>query len=162
VADPSAAATDDQIDFQQARLGHFSAGLEVLYYQFQRDSVDRAEFYRTLANVAVAADRYRRARGTWPTSLAQLVPDHLNAVPLDPISGEALGFQNIAGGIAVYHRYPADDPMQRSAPFDHFEDSPLWWQSIWAIDGEPELAILLGDAYARYLHRFEQNSDDQE
>ena len=50
---------------------------------------DTATFIRT----AVAIERHRRARGTLPATLAELVPDFLPAVPLDALTGQPLDYQ---------------------------------------------------------------------
>jgi hypothetical protein len=54
------------------------------------------------AVAAVAAERYRRARGSWPDSPAALVPDYLRAVPLDPFDGQPLRYRKVGDGIVVY------------------------------------------------------------
>src|SRR5207253_1876638 len=36
------------------------------------------------AIVALAVERYRRERGRWPNTLAELVPDKLANIPVDP------------------------------------------------------------------------------
>jgi hypothetical protein len=56
---------------------------------------------RTL-RAAVAAERYRLAKGAWPASLGDLVPAYLDAVPLDPIDGAPLRYARHAEGVTVY------------------------------------------------------------
>jgi hypothetical protein len=60
---------------------------------------------------ALAAERYRRAHGRWPESLAQLTPQLLGEVPLDPYDGKPLRFKRLAVGVLVYSVGPdeADD-----------------------------------------------------
>jgi hypothetical protein len=55
---------------------------------------------------AVAAERYRRAHGTWPKALGELSPAFLAAVPLDPYDGAPLRYKRLAGGIVVYSLGP--------------------------------------------------------
>jgi hypothetical protein len=52
--------------------------------------------------VALAAERYRQARGRWPTKLDELVPRYLAAVPLDPFNGHPLNLGKQDQGIVVY------------------------------------------------------------
>ncbi|MFO0844138.1 MAG: hypothetical protein U0797_17340 [Gemmataceae bacterium] len=56
---------------------------------------------RTLG-AAVAAERYRLARGDWPARLDDLVPAQLAAVPLDPFDGLPLRYARRPDGVAVY------------------------------------------------------------
>jgi hypothetical protein len=46
-----------------------------------------------MAKVACALERYRLARGGYPTALAALVPDYLGAIPPDVAEGGMLHFQ---------------------------------------------------------------------
>jgi hypothetical protein len=59
------------------------------------------------ARVAVAAERYRRAKGRWPERMDDLVPEYLDAVPLDPYgSGEALRYRRRPDGADLYSLLP--------------------------------------------------------
>jgi hypothetical protein len=57
---------------------------------------------RCLAQAAVAAERYRREHGDWPRALADLVPDYLPAVPLDPFNGQPLRYCRTESGAVIY------------------------------------------------------------
>jgi hypothetical protein len=54
------------------------------------------------ASAALAAERYRLAKGKWPDSLGALVPDYLPAVPKDPYTGEPIRLRRLDDGLAVY------------------------------------------------------------
>jgi hypothetical protein len=54
------------------------------------------------ASVALAAERYRRQQAHWPQSLADLVPRHLKAVPLDPFDGKPLRYRRTDTGAIIY------------------------------------------------------------
>jgi hypothetical protein len=54
------------------------------------------------AIVAIAAERYRLAHGTWPTSLDALVPSSLPALPKDPYDGKPLRWRRLADGVVIY------------------------------------------------------------
>jgi hypothetical protein len=53
------------------------------------------------AVVAVAAERYRRARGHWPERIEDLVPAYLAAAPVDPFEGRPLSYRRVPDGILV-------------------------------------------------------------
>jgi hypothetical protein len=67
---------------------------------------------RSLAHVrctiaALAAERYRRERGTWPKAPAELVASgHLKAWPEDPYDGKPLRWRRPKDGIVIYSLGP--------------------------------------------------------
>ena len=54
------------------------------------------------AKAALAAERYRLQHGQLPTSLAELVPDYLEAVPIDPFSSQPMLLIATECGITIY------------------------------------------------------------
>jgi hypothetical protein len=70
--------------------------------------------------VALALERYRLARGAWPAALADLPPELLPSVSLDPFDGKPLRYRRLADGVVVYSVGPdgADDGGDLS---DHYE-----------------------------------------
>jgi hypothetical protein len=50
----------------------------------------------------LAIERFRQARGRWPTTLAELVPQFLPALPVDPFDGEPLRYGQFPDGVVVY------------------------------------------------------------
>jgi hypothetical protein len=50
----------------------------------------------------LAVERFRRARGAWPKTLAELTPKLLKAVPLDPYDGKPLRYKAVPDGVIVY------------------------------------------------------------
>lgn len=54
------------------------------------------------ADAALAAVRFRRVNQVWPQSLAQLVPEFLPQVPLDPFDGKPLRIVVTANELKVY------------------------------------------------------------
>jgi ABC-type transport system involved in multi-copper enzyme maturation permease subunit len=54
------------------------------------------------AIAAVAAERFRRQQGRWPTSIEEMVPAFLAAVPLDPRDGEPLRMRRLEDRIVIY------------------------------------------------------------
>ncbi len=54
------------------------------------------------ARVAVAVERFRLAHERLPEGLEQLVPEFLDAVPLDPFTGDPLRYVRTQDGYAVY------------------------------------------------------------
>ncbi len=68
---------------------------------FQRDASNSATLRCALA--ALAVERYRMAHdGKLPATLADLVPQYLAAVPLDPYDGKPLRFKPLVKGFVVY------------------------------------------------------------
>jgi hypothetical protein len=54
------------------------------------------------AVAALAAERYRRHKGRWPETLADLVPDYLAKVPLDLYDGAPLRYRHLDDGVVIY------------------------------------------------------------
>ncbi|MHC4192607.1 MAG: hypothetical protein ACYS8I_00705 [Planctomycetota bacterium] len=54
------------------------------------------------AQTALAVQRYRLAEGRLPGALADLVPDYLDTVPLDPFDGNDLRYKKLNVGFVVY------------------------------------------------------------
>jgi hypothetical protein len=54
------------------------------------------------ATAALAAERYRHEHGDWPHGMAELVPDYLAAVPLDPFDANPLRFRRTEHGAIIY------------------------------------------------------------
>jgi hypothetical protein len=55
-----------------------------------------------VAATAVASERFRLKHGRLPTTLSELTPDFLTAVPADPYTGKPLQFQRTEFGVVVY------------------------------------------------------------
>lgn len=63
----------------------------------------RSQAFLRCAVVAVAAERFRRARGRWPQPLAELVKaGFLREVPIDPFDGEPLRSRQLDNGMIIY------------------------------------------------------------
>ncbi len=58
--------------------------------------------HRRNAYAALAAERFRLARGRWPETLDELVPAYLDAVPEDPFDGKPLRYRRRPDGFTVY------------------------------------------------------------
>ena len=67
--------------------------------------------------MALAATAYRIEHGAFPKEAADLVPDYMTLMPLDPFSGEPMKVRAEDGGAVLYSVGPdmADDD---GAPFD--------------------------------------------
>jgi hypothetical protein len=73
--------------------------------------------------VALAAERFRRDKGTWPAAADDLAPDYLESVPLDPFDGNPIRYRRMDGGLVVYAVGPDEtddggnlDPGDASRP----------------------------------------------
>jgi hypothetical protein len=56
----------------------------------------------TIAQVGLALERYRAAKGGYPAALADLAPDFIKEVPLDPFTGKPLLYRSEPGGATIY------------------------------------------------------------
>jgi ABC-type transport system involved in multi-copper enzyme maturation permease subunit len=54
------------------------------------------------AGAALACERYRIARGIWPSALADLVPEFVITLPTDPFDGKPLRFRREKDCILIY------------------------------------------------------------
>lgn len=54
------------------------------------------------AIMALAAERYRLAKGHWPDSLSALVPEFVGKVATDPYDGAPLRYRRLADGVVIY------------------------------------------------------------
>ena len=66
------------------------------------DNAAEDEGYFRSAAAALAAARFRQARGRWPTTLDELVPEYLAAVPRDPCDLRPLRLARRPDGIVIY------------------------------------------------------------
>lgn len=105
----SAAIATQQNEFQAM----LSAPLAKYQYRFSAnvmpsyarafDTTIRNETERRLTVTAIALKRFHLRHGRHPETLAELVPQFLSAVPIDPWSGEPLAYRrNAAGGFTLY------------------------------------------------------------
>lgn len=62
----------------------------------------RKHAYLRCAIVALASERYRREKQTWPEKIDQLCPQFLTAVPLDPYDGKPLRSRRVKDGVVIY------------------------------------------------------------
>jgi hypothetical protein len=76
-----------------------------------------------LARTALALHRYRSEHGSYPDALARLVPGYLEAVPSDPLTGEAPRYAAVGEGYRLYS--PADGEVQ---PLPEPMDQVLRWE----------------------------------
>ena len=67
-------------------------------YQLEVRNIAR----RRVTWTALAAERFRLAQGRLPTTLDELVPTYLDAVPIDPFDGQSLRYRLLEKGYVVY------------------------------------------------------------
>jgi hypothetical protein len=84
------------------------------------ERVIRRDALIQLLRTALAVERFRADRGFVPANLAQLVPDYLDALPIDPYTSEPFGYLISPAGCFLNSSIPAwkqsDDPSQ-AAPW---------------------------------------------
>ena len=54
------------------------------------------------ASAAIGCERYRLARGTWPSGFDELVPEFLPSRPIDPFDGQPLRFRSENNVVVIY------------------------------------------------------------
>ncbi len=54
------------------------------------------------AAAGLACERFRQKHNRWPDALADLAPEFLPAVPLDPFGGGPLGYRKLDDGVVVF------------------------------------------------------------
>ncbi|HEY7310474.1 MAG TPA: hypothetical protein VH643_14005 [Gemmataceae bacterium] len=52
--------------------------------------------------VALAAERYRHEKETWPDTIDKLCPKYMDTVPLDPFDGKPLRYRRVQDGVVIY------------------------------------------------------------
>lgn len=62
----------------------------------------KAQAHRLAAYCALAVEQYRLGTGHLPESLDKLVPQYLDAVPLDPFDGKPLRYRLLNPGFVIY------------------------------------------------------------
>jgi hypothetical protein len=66
------------------------------------DKLVRSDAQMQTAAIAMAVERYRRAKGDWPSDLKQLVPTYMKSLPVDPYTGEPFRYSRLSEGVSVY------------------------------------------------------------
>ena len=66
------------------------------------DATARGLAQREVVLTAIAARRYRLKHGSFPAQLSDLVPDFLDATPLDPFTGRPLKLIQAGGDLVIY------------------------------------------------------------
>lgn len=96
-------------------------------------SVRRAQLRSTLigdtVRVALALKRYKAGRGAYPKAIAETMPDYLESVPADPVTGKSIEYMPWNDGYFLF--VPADDEEdkggeERLAYGYGYSQSTLW------------------------------------
>ena len=61
----------------------------------------RREMTPELLEISIALRRYFREQGSLPESLRELVPGHIDSVPVDPLTGNAVHYERTTGGYEI-------------------------------------------------------------
>jgi hypothetical protein len=72
---------------------------------------------------ALALKRYGLDRGSYPASLEQLVPDYLDAVPVDPFTGRSLEYAGDGEGFLLRS---AGEDVKSDVPWEL--DTVMKWE----------------------------------
>ena len=101
---PEALDTANEITYRVAETPVYArfGAIETPAIGFFFDAAATATARTRLADIALAAQRYRLAHGRLPEALDDLTPDFIPSVPLDPFSGEPTRYLRTADGFVVY------------------------------------------------------------
>ncbi len=65
-------------------------------------------------STAIACERYRIAKGVWPTALSDIPKEILPEIPLDPFNGKPIQFQKLEDGVAIFSVGDEQDARRRN------------------------------------------------
>ncbi len=118
--------------------GGILAAIAVPSLMASRSALLEAEARQRLAYLALATVAYRAEKGRYPRDLSELAPKHIDAVPMDPFSGEQMKMLAVegGGGIVLYS-------VGRNLKDDGAKDSTLGT----GVDHEGDTTFCLGSAY---------------
>ena len=77
--------------------------------QTKRPPTRREATQQRAARTALAVERYRRTRGPLPQKLDDLVPEFMDAIPIDPFDGKPMRYNKLEMGYVVYCIGPDGD-----------------------------------------------------
>jgi hypothetical protein len=103
------------------------------------------------AVVAVAAERYRRAKQRWPDKVTDLMPEYLGEIPEDPFDGAPVRLRNLKDGVIVSSSGPDGEEDAARRPDTPAEASNLHFR-LWDVEGRrqpaPNLPVALPEPAA--------------
>jgi hypothetical protein len=90
----------------------------------------RRQAHLELARTALAIERYRLATGDVPGQLEQLVPDYLDAVPIDPFDGQPIRYRRTDPGYVLYSVFEDGQDNGGRSRDDVKRDEPHDWPFV--------------------------------
>ena len=78
------------------------------------------------AQVGMALERYRAAKGDYPAALGTLAPEFLPSVPVDVFNGQPLHYRRVPGGAVVYSVGPNLKDDGGVEDRESNKDDPAW------------------------------------
>jgi hypothetical protein len=112
-------------DLTEAYKGNLANPVRALIPAYEKidQAARRTDCQLQCLITALALERFRQHNHRWPDTLAQLVPDYLSAVPLDPEDGEPLRFQRREDRVVLYSLH-LKSGKNSLAPYDPVKLSP--------------------------------------
>ena len=100
------------------------------------NSVQTAEALRQMTVAAIALQRFKLARGHFPSRLAELIPDYVAVIPVDPVDGRPLRYHLQTDGNFLLYSVGANgvDDGGNAASADHANFKEYSWLSFKALD----------------------------
>jgi len=119
--DPQALAAFDLAIQEAADLPRRCVMLKWLLPSLRRSCVlsMRCVGMQRALRAALAAERFRLATGRWPDDLSALVPQYLDAVPVDPFDGQPIRFKRTDEGVNIW--CVGDDMVDNGGDIKRFE-----------------------------------------
>lgn len=89
-----------------------------------------------LAQTALAIHRYRHAKGDWPETLADLVPEYLSAVPQDSYGEASLRYLREPGRVLLYSLGPNETDDSGNLPKQSVAEVVEMDDIVWVLEEE--------------------------
>ncbi len=123
--------------FLQARTGYYIVTAIILpSYSSIYDNLVAVDVKTSITRTALSLLQYHNDNGAYPESLDALIPECLDAVPIDPFTGEPLVYRKVDDGFQLYSFGPNqiddggyEDPLART-------DYDIAWQGRGAVPVE--------------------------
>lgn len=119
----------DFTGFLPGRYATTSRYLPFMIHVFQRERYRQGGL--SCAFAGIACERFRLKHGRWPRDLAELCPEFLATVPLDPFSGEPLRYRTLDDGVAVHSVGPKPEHQFSLQPRPGLPDDILVGFRLW-------------------------------
>jgi hypothetical protein len=108
-------------------------GLILPSFSSVRITLEREAARKNAVELAIAAERFRRKSGDWPTNVTELTPQFIQTLPLDPLNEQPLQLAMVDDQLTIYSvgnnlqddgGTPLSEPISGEPPADKFRFPP--------------------------------------